>query len=56
MWLPTQKQGKGKVFPVHTMTAYRGSRGIATLILNLSTRWGIVVKFLLWVLHPWGKN
>jgi len=22
----------------------------------LSTGWGIVVSFLLWVLHPWGKN
>ena len=28
---------KGKVFPVHTMKAYRVSRGIAPLILNLST-------------------
>jgi hypothetical protein len=32
-------KGKGEVFPVHAMRAYRGSRGIAPLILNLSTRW-----------------
>jgi hypothetical protein len=32
------KKGKGKVFPVHTMKAYRGSRGIAPLMPNLGTR------------------
>jgi hypothetical protein len=56
MRIPLKKQGKGKVVPVHTMTTHRGSRGIAALILNFSTRWGIAVNFLLWVLHPWGKN
>ena len=30
---------KGKVFPVHAMKAYRRNAGIATLILNLGTRW-----------------
>jgi hypothetical protein len=31
--------GKSKVVPVHAMKAYRGSRGIALGILNLSARW-----------------
>ena len=35
----TYKYCEGKVVPVHTMTTYRGSRGIAPLILNLGTRW-----------------
>jgi hypothetical protein len=30
---------KGKVVAVHSMKAYRNSRGIAALILNLGTRW-----------------
>jgi hypothetical protein len=32
-------KGKGKVVPVHAMKANRGSRDIATLILNFGTRW-----------------
>jgi hypothetical protein len=37
-----KKKGKGKFFPVHVMKAYRGSRGITPLILNLNlnTRFG----------------
>ena len=31
---------KGKGFPVHTMKTDTGSRGIATLIVNLGTRQG----------------
>ena len=31
--------GKGKVIPTYAMKAYRGSGGIAPLILNLGTRW-----------------
>jgi hypothetical protein len=31
--------GKGKVVPVHIMKAYRWSRSIAPLNLNLSIRW-----------------
>jgi hypothetical protein len=30
---------KSKVFPVHTMKAYRGNRGISPFILNLGIRW-----------------
>jgi hypothetical protein len=33
---------EGKIVPVHAMKAYWRSRGIAPLILNLSTRWKIV--------------
>jgi len=34
-----EKVGEGEVSPVHVMKAYRGSRSIAPLILNLSTSW-----------------
>jgi hypothetical protein len=37
---------------VHTMKTYRGSGGIALLILNLSTRWREVVTFTPWQLYP----
>ena len=30
---------EGKFFPVHTMKAYMGNRGIAPLILNYGTSW-----------------
>jgi hypothetical protein len=43
---------EGKIVPVHAMKAYQRSRGIAALILNLSTRWKIVVDFTLWQLYP----
>lgn len=36
----TSRQGKGKVFPVHTMMAYRGNRGIFPPILNLGINGG----------------
>jgi hypothetical protein len=43
MWVPTAStytnRGKGKIVPVHTTKAYKGTRGIAPLILNLGTRW-----------------
>jgi len=31
--------GKGEVFPLHTMKAYRKIRSIAQTILNLSSTW-----------------
>lgn len=34
-----QTTEKGKVFPVNTKKAYKGSRGIVPLTLNLGTRW-----------------
>jgi len=37
-------EGSRKVVPVHTIKAYRGSRGIAPLILNLYSRWRGVVN------------
>jgi hypothetical protein len=33
-------RGKGKVDPVHAMKAYRGSRGIALLVPNLTVDGG----------------
>jgi hypothetical protein len=33
------KEGKGKVAPLHAMKACRGNRSIAPLILNLGARW-----------------
>jgi hypothetical protein len=35
----TNSKGKGKVVPFHVMKAYRGSRSIAPLILNLGAKW-----------------
>jgi len=32
------QQNKGKAVPIHAMKAYRGSGGIAPLMLNISTR------------------
>ena len=36
---------KGKVFPVRTMYAYRGSRGIAPFIRNLDARQRCMFSF-----------
>jgi len=36
---------KHEFFRIHTMMAYRGSRGIALLILNLGTGWRWMVNF-----------
>jgi len=37
-------EGSRKVVPIHTVKAYRGSRDIAPLILNLYIRWRGVVN------------
>jgi hypothetical protein len=37
---------------VNTMKPYRGSRGIALLILKLGTRWRLIVSFTPWPLYP----
>jgi len=37
--LSTQHRTKGKVFPVHSIKAYSGRRGISPLILNLGILW-----------------
>jgi len=47
---------KGKVAPIHVTKAYRGSRGIAPLIFNLSTRCGCVVKIISKRLYPWERT
>jgi hypothetical protein len=38
------------------MKAYRGSRGITPLILNLDTRFRSVVKVTPWPLFSWEKS
>jgi hypothetical protein len=47
---------KGKVFPVHAMKAYIRSRDVASLMLNLSTRWRWLVNFMPWPLYTLGKT
>ena len=42
---------KNKVVPVHDVKAYRGSRGIAPLIIDLRTRWRWLVNFKAWLLY-----
>jgi len=42
---------EGKVDTVHTMKAYRVSRGTVPLILNLHTRWVWEVNFIPWPLY-----
>jgi hypothetical protein len=44
--LSTKHRTKGKVFPVHSIKAYKGRRGISPLILNLGTLWRWVVNFM----------
>jgi hypothetical protein len=47
---------KGKVVPVHTVKVYRANKGIATLILNLSTRQRGMVNFTLRPLYSQERN
>ena len=51
-----EKVGEGKVFPAHTMKAYRGNRSIAPLILNLSTSWKWVVISTSQPLYHWERT
>jgi len=41
VWALLINNNDDNVFPVHAMKAYRGSIGMAPLILNLGTRWGV---------------
>jgi hypothetical protein len=50
------KKAKGKVVPVHTINAYRGSRGVAPLSLNLGARWRTVVSITPRTPYSRGKN
>ena len=45
-----------KVFTVHAMKAYTGSRGLAPLIPNLGTIWRSEVIFMPWPLYPWDET
>jgi len=44
---------KGKVVSVSAVKTYRRRRGIASLILNLSSRWRWVVSIMPLPLSPW---
>jgi hypothetical protein len=46
---------KGKIFPVHTLKTYRGSRLVVPLIFNLSIRWRPVVNFAPQPLYTWER-
>jgi hypothetical protein len=37
-------KARGEVFPVYAMEAYRGSRGVAALILNFGACTGFMMK------------
>jgi len=43
---------EGKLPPFHSVKAYKGSRGIAPLILNFGKKWKSVVNCTLWSLYP----
>jgi hypothetical protein len=47
---------RSEVVLVHAIKACRGNRSIGPLILNLSTRWKLVVKFMPWPLYLQAKN
>ena len=49
-------EGNGDSVPVDATKAYRGSRGIASVILNPSTWCRLEVNFTHWLLYPQGKN
>jgi len=46
---------KDNIVPVHAMKMYRSS-SIASLTLNLSTRWRCVVIITLWTLYLWERT
>jgi hypothetical protein len=52
----TYEHNKGKYLLVYAMNACRGSRGIASLILNLGTRWMWVVKSCPGRFNLWKKS
>lgn len=47
---------EGEVIPVHALKSGGVSRGVAPLIINLSTRWRWVVSFTSWLIYPQGKE
>jgi hypothetical protein len=51
-----QDYKEGKVFCVHTVKACRGSRGMALLIVNLCTRWRLVVQLHVLATLPLGQD
>jgi hypothetical protein len=43
------KGEEGKVIAIHSVTAYRGSEGITSLVLNLGARWRWVDDLTPWL-------
>jgi hypothetical protein len=56
LMLSTKIVGQGQVAPVHTFKAYGGSNDIASVILNLSTRWRWGSASFIRVLYCLGKS
>jgi hypothetical protein len=56
MRVKCKKKKRCKHVPVHALKAYCGSRGIATSLLNLDTRWRRVVNFMPPAALPPGKE
>jgi len=48
--------GKGEVVPIRTLKTHGGNRDIATLILNLGSRWRSVYNFTPRQLYLWERT
>jgi hypothetical protein len=55
-WKDANQYPKSKLVPGQPIKAHRGCRGIAPLILNLSTGWRWVVNFTLQLAYPWERT
>jgi len=47
---------EGELVSFYAVKTYRGRRGVATLILNLDTRWSWVVNFMTRPFDPWERT
>jgi hypothetical protein len=58
VWGEVHEQVKCNIAPVLAMKTYRGDRGIALFILDLSGRWTWVVTFIPWLFPGtrWGRG
>ena len=54
--IQTQMVGKGEVVPIRTLKTHGGNRDIATLILNLGSRWRSVYNFTPRQLYLWERT
>jgi len=57
LFVKDKSKGRGKVDPGYAVKAQSGRRGMAPVILNLSTSWrSVVVNITPSALSPQGKN